>query len=82
MTAKELATEIFDLTEELRLAAPMIRWDKKEDAITYWEDKILKVAETLNKPVVIKTTCPRCKYKHSQTKFGKYCSEYCKITKD
>lgn len=56
-TAKELAKEIFDLTEELRLAQPMIRWDKKEEAIAYWENKILEVAEALNKPIDTKSVC-------------------------
>ena len=60
MTARELAKEIFDLTEELRLSQPMIRWDKEDEAIAYWENKIRQVSETLNKPDVIKSVCPSC----------------------
>lgn len=66
MTAKELAKEIFDCMEELRLSQPMIRWDKEDEIIEYWENKIRQVSETLNKPDVIKSVC---EHKH-KTKIG------------
>lgn len=79
MTARELAKEIFDLTEELRLSQPMIRWDKEDEAIAYWENKIRQVSETLNKPDVIKSVCNSYMPKGDKDDGTCY---YCKLKKE
>lgn len=42
MTTRELAKEIFDLTEELRLMAKIMRLEKEENLLDYWENKIIE----------------------------------------
>lgn len=42
---KELAKEIFDLTEELRIKAKILRLEKEDDLIDYWEKRIESSAQ-------------------------------------
>jgi hypothetical protein len=57
--ARELAKEIFNLTEELRLANPMLRLEKEDDLIDYWENKI-KATSPPPPQVNLWQSCPHC----------------------